>query len=83
MRITLDIDDEVIAAAEKLAAERRTTVDQVISDAAWNELTRAHLIIRNGIPVFPKSGGVVTPELVERLLEEAELSDAIPPETKP
>jgi len=83
MRVTLEIDDEVIAAAEKLAAERKTTVDQVVSDAAWNELARAHLIIRNGFPVLPKSGGVVTPELVEKLLEEADLSDAGLPETKP
>jgi hypothetical protein len=76
MRITLEIDDKVIAAAEKLAAERKTTVDQVISDAAWNELARAHLIIRNGFPLLPKRGGVVTPELVEKLLDEADLSDA-------
>jgi hypothetical protein len=81
MRITLDVDDEVLAAAEKLAAERKTTVDQVISDAAWDDLARSHRIVRNGFPVLPKSGRVVTPELVEKLLEEAELSDAIPPET--
>ena len=72
MRITLDINDEVVSAAEK----RKTTVDQVISDAAWNELARAYRIIRNGFPVLPKGGGVLTPELVERLLEEADLSDA-------
>jgi hypothetical protein len=75
MRITLEIDDLVIAAAEKLAAERNTTVDQVISDAAWNELARAYRIVRNGFPLLPKSGHVVTPELVEKLLEEADLSD--------
>jgi len=76
MRVTLDIDDKVIAAAEKLAAERNTTVDRIISDAAWNELARAHVIIRNGCPLLPKRDGVVTPELVEKLLEEADLSDA-------
>jgi hypothetical protein len=76
MRITLNIDDQVIAAAEKLAAERKTTVDQVISDAAWNELARAYRIVRNGFPLLPKSGHIVTPELIEKLLEEADLSDA-------
>ncbi|MBV8752897.1 MAG: hypothetical protein JO328_08560 [Hyphomicrobiales bacterium] len=76
MRITLDIDDLVVVAAEKLAAERKVTVDQVISDAAWNELARAHRIMRNGFPLLPKRGGVVTPEMVEKLLEEADLSDA-------
>jgi hypothetical protein len=83
MRTMLDIDDEVLAAAEKLAGKRNTTLDQVISDAAWNELARAHLIVRNGFPLLPKSGGVVTPELVERLLEEADLSDGISPEANP
>jgi hypothetical protein len=76
MRITIDIDDEVISAAEKLAAERKITVDQVISDAARNELAGAHRILRNGIPVLPKTEAVVTPELVEKLLEEADLPDA-------
>jgi hypothetical protein len=76
MRITLEIDDEVIAAAEKLSAERKTTVDQIISDAAWNELARAHRIIRNGIPLLPRRGRVVTPEFIEQLLEEADLCDA-------
>jgi hypothetical protein len=76
MRITLEIDDQVVVAAEELAAERKITVDQVISDAAWNELARDHRIIRNGFPQLPKRGGVVTPELIEKLLEEADLSDA-------
>jgi hypothetical protein len=81
MRVTLEIDDLVIAAAEKLAAERNTTVDQIISDAAWNELARSHRIVRNGFPQLPKSGQVVTPELIEKLLEEADLADAGLPES--
>jgi len=83
MRITLEIDDLVVAAAEKLAGERKATVDQVISDAAWNELARDHRIIRNGFPLLPKGGGVVTPELVEQLLEEADRADAAIPGTDP
>ncbi len=83
MRFTLEIADEVIAAAEKLAAERNTTVDQVISDAARDELARAHRIIRNGFPVLPKTGAVLTAEIVERILEEADLSDAGLPRTTP
>ena len=76
MRITLEINDLVVAAAEKLAAEQKSTVDQVISDAAWNELARDHRIIRNGFPLLPKTGRVLTVEMVEKLLEEADLSDA-------
>jgi hypothetical protein len=76
MRTTLDIDDAVLAAAEKLAADRKTTVNQVISDLAWNELARARLIVRNGFPLLPRRGGVVTPELIEKLLDEIDLTDA-------
>jgi hypothetical protein len=76
MRIGLEIDDEVIAAAKKPAKERKTAVDQVISDAAQNDLGRAQRIIRDGFPVLLKTGRVVTPELVEKLLEEADLCDA-------
>ena len=76
MRITPEIEEEVMAAAEKLAKERETTVDQVISDAARNELVRAYRIIRNGFPVLPKIGRVVTSEMVEKLLEEADRADA-------
>jgi hypothetical protein len=83
MLITLDIDDDVLAAAKKLAAERKTTVDQVISDLAWNELARVHLIIRNGFPLLPKRDGVVTPELVDKLLDEIDLADAGMPGTVP
>ena len=83
MRITLEIDDEVIAAAEKLAVERKITVDQVISNAAWNELVWGRLIVRNGFPVLPKSGRVVTPQLVKKLLEEADLADAGVPGSLP
>jgi hypothetical protein len=83
MRTTLDIDDDVLAVAGKLAADRRITVDQVISDLAWNELARAHLIVRNGFPLLPKRGGVVTPELVEKLLDDIDLSDAGLPGTNP
>jgi len=64
MRITLNIDDDVVAAAKRMVAERGVTVDQAISG------------VRNGFPVLPKSGRIVTPELVEKLLEEADLADA-------
>jgi hypothetical protein len=83
MRITLEIADEVVAAAEKLAAGQNTTVGQVISDAAWDELARAHQIVRNGVPMLPKRRGIVTPELVERLLDEADLAEAGLPRTTP
>jgi hypothetical protein len=37
---TLNIDDEVLEAARKIAAERRVSVGQVISDFARQELAK-------------------------------------------
>ena len=74
MRTTLDIDDDVLAAAKDLAAAQKTTAGKVISDLARQTLTRRldleRLPIRNGFRILPKRGGVVTSELVERLSEE-------------
>lgn len=76
---TVQIDDDVMGAAERLAAERGTTPDQVISELARRELTRpppGPLIERNGFYVLPPRGAVITSALVKRLLEEADLEDA-------
>jgi hypothetical protein len=74
MRTTLDIDDDVLAAAKELASGQKTTAGKVISDLARKALTESStkkLRYRNGFPVIPKrGGGVVTPELVDRLAEE-------------
>ena len=40
MRTTLDIDDDVLSAAERLAEARGSTAGQVISDLAEVTLTR-------------------------------------------
>jgi hypothetical protein len=73
VRTTLDIDDDVLSAAKELAAARKTTAGQVISDLARQALTRPlpqPAKYRNGFRILPKRGGVVTSELVERLAEE-------------
>jgi hypothetical protein len=73
MRTTLDIDDDVLAAAKEMAAARKSTAGQVISELARQALTRALTeppTYRNGFPVLPKRGGIVTPELIERLAED-------------
>ena len=70
----VEIDDDVLRAAEKLAVERQTTAGHVVSDLARQALTRSlsieQLPIRNGFRYLPKRGGVVTTELVERLAED-------------
>jgi hypothetical protein len=83
---TVQIDDDVMRAAERLAAERGTTPDAVISDAARKSLVQpptsdvrppTGAVLKNGWYVLPARDGVrVTSELVERLLEEADLEDA-------
>jgi hypothetical protein len=74
MRTTLDIDDDVLAAAKELASGQKTTAGKVISDLVRKALTQPpseHATWENGVLVLPKRGGVVTPELVERLAEDA------------
>jgi len=76
---TVQIDDDVMRAAERLAAERGTTPGEIISELARRELTRpalGPLIKRNGFYVLPSRGEVVTSALVKRLAEEADLEDA-------
>jgi hypothetical protein len=76
---TVQIDDDVMRAAEKLAAERGVSPGEVISELARRELTRpprGPLIERNGFYVLPSRGEVVTSALVKRLLENADLEDA-------
>ena len=74
MEATLDIDDDVFAGAEKLAAGEDTTVGKVISDLARQALDRPLVIsalpLRNGIRVLPyRGGGPITNEVVQELLE--------------
>lgn len=79
MRTTLEIDDDVLAAAKERAAGEKSTTGKVISNLARQALTRpaeGPLIKRNGFLVMPSRGGVVTSALVRRLEQEADLQDA-------
>ena len=74
MRATLDIDDDVLATAEMLAAREDTTIGKVISDLARRALDRPLVIsdlpLRNGIRVMSRSGsGPITNEMIQELLE--------------
>ncbi len=73
MRTTLEIDDDVLAAARELAEHGKTTMGRVVSDLIRQALTRpsdAPLTQRNDFWVLPKRGGIVTTELVRRLAED-------------
>jgi hypothetical protein len=80
MRTTLDIADDVLQAAKERARRENKTVGKVISELARAALTapaptvarkkasepRAHY----GIRPFPRRGGVVTNELIDKLRED-------------
>ena len=74
MRTTLDIADDVLQAAKELARRERKTAGAVISDLARSALTappqaptrRASKPL-HGFRPFPKRGGIVTNELIDKL----------------
>lgn len=80
MRTTLDIDDDVLIAAKELAAKERTTAGKILSEFFRRALhipanakhggTQMGYVMKNGIPVFPSRGEVVTTEKVRRIMEE-------------
>lgn len=75
MRTTLDIDDDILDTAKKIAAARRSSAGKVISGLMRKALARPEIGFEdlefcNGFPQFPKTGHVLTVEMVEDLLEE-------------
>jgi hypothetical protein len=74
MRTTLDIDDDVLSAAKELATIQKTTAGKVISDLVRKALTKPAVLTgpeyRSGLRLMPPTEGVVTPEMIEQLLED-------------
>ncbi len=79
MRTTLQLDDDVLAAARVLARQRQSTIGDVISDLARQALSRSTdggsqnvLEQRSGLPQLPvkAAGGVVDLERVNQLRDE-------------
>ena len=77
MRTTLDIANDVLQAAKERARRDKKTTGQVISELARQALTappvtpvaRAPKAIY-GLRPFPKRGGIVTNELIDKLRED-------------
>jgi Arc/MetJ family transcription regulator len=74
MRTTLDIDDDVLAAAKDLARHQNRTAGEVISELARRALTgaAAHDRVAEAKPVygfqpFPSNGKVVTNDVIDEL----------------
>ncbi len=72
MRTTLDIADDVVAAAKELAAAERRSLGSVISELARRGLTPASVDAEGGLPVIrvPAGTPAITPEMVRRALDE-------------
>jgi hypothetical protein len=77
MRTTLDIEEDVLQAAKKLAQREGTTTGRVLSTLARRSLKsqtpaakRRPARRRGGVPRVPARGEGVTLERVRRLMEE-------------
>ena len=72
MRTTLDIADDVVAAAKELAAAERRSLGSVISELARRGLTPARVEAEEGLPVIrvPAGTPAITPEMVRHALDE-------------
>jgi len=66
VRTTLDIDDDVVAAAREFAAAERRSLGAVISELARRGLTPARIEAEDGLPVIRVPSGTppITPEMV-------------------
>lgn len=72
MRTTLELDDDVVAAARELAAGERRSLGSVISELARRGLMPASVHAAHGLPVIRVPAGTppITPEMVRRALDE-------------
>jgi hypothetical protein len=74
-RTTIDIDDDILAAAKERAARLDTTAGKVISDLVREALTRSPIRddkphYRNGFRLLPRTGQIITSEMVRKWLDE-------------
>ena len=79
MRTTLNIDDDVLIAVKELARRESRSLGDVTSSLLRQSLTQRDADgtadtgqeSEFGFHPFPKRGGIVTNELIDRLREEA------------
>lgn len=73
MRTTLNLDDDVVAAARELAADGGRSLGAVISDLARRALTPARIEADGDLPVIrvPAGTAAMTPQMVRSALDES------------
>jgi hypothetical protein len=71
MRTTLDIEDDVLAAAKELAKKEGRSAGQVLSALARTALTSHPKkgSLRNGVPLLPSRGEIIPLERVQELMD--------------
>lgn len=75
MRTTLDIDDDLLIALRELASLEKTTIGKVVSrlireGLASDKKKTQKITYRNGIPILPSRGKIITNDLIEQIREE-------------
>jgi hypothetical protein len=73
MQTTLDLEEDVLRAAEIIAHQRGISLGKAISELARQALALPdEVVFRNGVPLFPirSDAQVVTPETVNQLRDE-------------
>ena len=72
----MDIDDDVLQAIKELAHREGGTAGKVISTLARRGLTAPAVtpqkksVMRNGVPVLPSRGEIITLEHIQQLADE-------------
>jgi hypothetical protein len=75
MRTTLDIEEDVLLAVKELARHENTTAGKVVSRLVRKGLTGdtpkpKKITYKNGVPVLPSRGRIITNEFIDQLREE-------------
>jgi hypothetical protein len=72
MRTTLDLDDDVLAAARELARARRQSIGAVVSALARAGLAPRSIDIVDGLPVIRATADaqLITSDMVSRALDD-------------
>lgn len=72
MRTTLELDDDLVAAARDIAAHEHRSLGAVVSELARRGLTPARVEADGDLPVIRVPAGVpaITSEMVRRALDE-------------
>ena len=75
MRTTLNIDDDLLFAVKELARTEKTSIGNIISRLARRGLSanlenKRGITYRNGVPLLPSRGRVITNEVIDKIREE-------------